>query len=316
MEIYLVVVNLRNAKKNSIVDICSSYKKAEELIERTRKKGYDFSSYRIDKIELDDINMGLLEVMYKILVIPDIHSRKFWKETVSNNIDKVDKVIFLGDYVDPYSNEYQENPESMYDNPTECLQDIINLKKELKDKCILLLGNHIDHYLWTEFPESSRFNRLKEKEYINILNENLDLFNLVWVENDVIFSHAGITKEWADKVWKELKFPENEIPNIKKIAECLKDTPIKKCNSNYISLLGEIGYFRGGYSPTGSCEWADIREHFVDDYGNISPYKYEGIYQIFGHTQVKKPIITNTWACLDCRKGFIINSYTHEITEC
>ena len=32
--------------------------------------------------------------MAKILCIPDIHARKFWRQTVADNIDKVDKVIF------------------------------------------------------------------------------------------------------------------------------------------------------------------------------------------------------------------------------
>lgn len=33
-----------------------------------------------------------------ILIIPDVHGRTFWKYA----IDKYDKVIFLGDYLDPY----------------------------------------------------------------------------------------------------------------------------------------------------------------------------------------------------------------------
>ena len=41
----------------------------------------------------------------------------------------------------------------------------------------------------------------------------------------------------------------------------------------------------------------------------------EGIYQVFGHTQLKKPLINEKWACLDCRKGFIIDTLTWEITE-
>lgn len=254
--------------------------------------------------------------MNKILIIPDVHSRKFWKTTVQNYKSEVDKIVFLGDYVDPYPNEYTEDPESMYGNPTECLQDIVNLKKELGDKCILLLGNHMDHYLWSEFPQSTRFSRFKEKEYISILKENLDLFNLVWIENNVIFSHAGITQDWADEVWNKLEFPENEIPDIKEIAECLRDTPIKDCNSVYIALLSYIGYSRGGYNKFGSCEWADIREHFITDNGNIKPQQYDGIYQVFGHTQVRKPIITKTWACLDCKKEFIIDTDTYEINEC
>ena len=40
----------------------------------------------------------------KILVLPDIHGRHFWKEPC-NNIETYDKVVFLGDYLDPYDFE-------------------------------------------------------------------------------------------------------------------------------------------------------------------------------------------------------------------
>ena len=37
-----------------------------------------------------------------ILIVPDVHGRKFWKEPCSN-VEKYDKIIFLGDYLDPYT---------------------------------------------------------------------------------------------------------------------------------------------------------------------------------------------------------------------
>ena len=41
-----------------------------------------------------------------VLVIPDVHGRKFWKEAInkfSKDIYPDLNIIFLGDYVDPYS---------------------------------------------------------------------------------------------------------------------------------------------------------------------------------------------------------------------
>ena len=49
----------------------------------------------------------------KVLVIPDVHSRKFWRKAIADNIGNVDKIIFLGDYLDPYENEIDKNPELM-----------------------------------------------------------------------------------------------------------------------------------------------------------------------------------------------------------
>ena len=42
--------------------------------------------------------------MAKLLVLPDIHGRTFWKEPCSD-IEKYDKIVFIGDYLDPYDFE-------------------------------------------------------------------------------------------------------------------------------------------------------------------------------------------------------------------
>ena len=38
----------------------------------------------------------------KVLVIPDVHGETFWKGPVYRYIDLVDKIVFLGDYLDSY----------------------------------------------------------------------------------------------------------------------------------------------------------------------------------------------------------------------
>lgn len=43
--------------------------------------------------------------MKRILVVPDVHGRLFWKEPVRKYINTVDRVVFLGDYLDPYKGE-------------------------------------------------------------------------------------------------------------------------------------------------------------------------------------------------------------------
>ncbi|MGN0966722.1 MAG: hypothetical protein ACI4OP_03910 [Candidatus Coprovivens sp.] len=71
-----------------------------------------------------------------------------------------------------------------------------------------------------------------------------------------------------------------------------------------IPKLWVCSRMRGGYDNTGSMVWSDVREEDRE-----STY-----YQIFGHTQLKSvPIITNTYACLDCRKCFTLNTETSEI---
>jgi len=92
--------------------------------------------------------------MAKILCIGDVHGRKFWRQAIADNIRNVDKVIFLGDYLDPYPEEIMMVPELMecndfYDsyNLLNMLNDIIGLKKNEPDKYILLTGNHTNKNL-------------------------------------------------------------------------------------------------------------------------------------------------------------------------
>ena len=56
----------------------------------------------------------------KILVIPDVHGRYFWKEPVKKYFDTVDRVVFLGDYLDPYEGE-----EGLADDIFENMMEIV-----------------------------------------------------------------------------------------------------------------------------------------------------------------------------------------------
>ena len=262
-----------------------------------------------------------------ILVIPDIHGRKFWRTAIANNIDKVDKIIFLGDYLDPYGYEIEENPESMecdsfYDSQSllKMLEDIISLKKNEPDKYILLTGNHSDSYIWSKFNAASRTDYRNWEKYHKFFSQNLEYFNLVWIENNVIFTHAGISEGWAKSFAVELSLTiDLDKPVIKSIAKYLSNVNLNILDKKLIKLLGDISHYRGGDFYYGSCEWADMREH-VDiqnsNPDNIIPKGEDGIFQVFGHTQLKAPLITDKWACLDCRQGFIFDTITHECKSC
>ena len=59
-KIYLVIIDLYDSEENSIVDICSTREKAEELMEKyinnckqNGSEGYSPYSYHIDEVELD-----------------------------------------------------------------------------------------------------------------------------------------------------------------------------------------------------------------------------------------------------------------------
>ena len=94
----------------------------------------------------------------KYLIIPDVHGRDFWIEPLKYVLKNTDaKIIFLGDYLDVYLEEFQEKYEfdindyskktyekfnKVYDDAIENFKSIIDFKKENPDRIILLLGNH------------------------------------------------------------------------------------------------------------------------------------------------------------------------------
>ena len=74
--------------------------------------------------------------MSKILICPDIHGRKFWHKAIEM-IDEVDQVVFLGDYLDPYSYEGITFEDALTE-----LEGILAFKEDYPDKVVLLVGNH------------------------------------------------------------------------------------------------------------------------------------------------------------------------------
>lgn len=78
-----------------------------------------------------------------MLVIPDVHGLSFWKEPVNRYINEVDRVVFLGDYLDPYSDNGESvDTDDIFGN----LVEIVNVKLKHKEKVVLLIGNHDYHY--------------------------------------------------------------------------------------------------------------------------------------------------------------------------
>ena len=118
----------------------------------------------------------------RILVVPDIHGRSFWREPVLKYLGSVDRIVFLGDYLDPYTDEGLDiTPEQALHS----LMDIIKLKKENTDKVILLKGNHDQQYSSKAFHNSSRASRCDIQNYKknnNVFNEHKGLFQLAYLE--------------------------------------------------------------------------------------------------------------------------------------
>lgn len=248
--------------------------------------------------------------MSKILIIPDVHGRAFWKEATEQYSSECDKIIFLGDMVDPYPDEGITRKQAI-----RTLEEVIEFKLNNRDKTVLLLGNHGAHYLIKGFVRSTRYDSSNAYKIRELYIQHKHIFKLAHEEivNDkkYLFTHAGLMNSWVNR-------NKNVVgePTVKSLNSLINI-------SIGISALSELSKYRSWFGEeTGSILWSDLVEK-IDDKStidNIIPNEDSIVdgydYQVFGHTQLNdKPIITNKWACLDCRKAFILNE-NEEFIQC
>ena len=250
----------------------------------------------------------------RILVVPDVHGRTFWKEPVNKYFDQVDRIVFLGDYLDPYRDEGEEHtPESVYDN----LMEIIQLKLDYKEKVILLKGNHDQHYSSRRFYDlarGSRCDKLNWDKYHKVFNQNRDLFQLAYLENvkdtPYVFTHAGLTVYWLNKVnskvWR-LSDRDISIAN-QDIIDRINQLDSYDAGQDMLSIVGKgRSLFRG--EKTGSVLWADIEEHPIATAPKA--YGLDRAFQVFGHTRLhafqEYMIASNHLAMIDSQRCFMID---------
>ena len=110
----------------------------------------------------------------QILIIPDVHGRTFWKEAI-NKFPKNEfpnmEIIFLGDYLDPYTGYEDINKEQAYEN----FKEIIEVAQN-DERITLLIGNHDWHYF--VYLDDCRIDKLRERNIEKIFIDNIQLFRL------------------------------------------------------------------------------------------------------------------------------------------
>lgn len=210
----------------------------------------------------------------EILVVPDVHGRKFWEKPCR---EWDGPIVFLGDYHDPYS--WQVNNHDSFEN----LKTLVRFYEDNKSRVICLLGNHDGNYLICRgFADRQDYHRYyKVQELLRRLN-----LRVAYETQGVLFSHAGVLKEWLDN---------NKLT--------IKDLPDMAFTNN---ALRDVSPLRGGDSEVGGILWGDVIEY-------TSREHVPSLYQVFGHSQMEDEVIQKDFACLDCRKCFIINLDSKEI---
>lgn len=239
----------------------------------------------------------------KILIIPDVHARPFWKDAVDKYMDEVDRVVFLGDYLDPYQSEGFTRKDAI-----RTLEEVIELKRNNKDKIVLLIGNHDAHYFLKHFARSSRYDSSHAYRIKLIFDEHKSLFQLAHEEvvngKKYLFTHAGLMGSWVKRNKDAIGEP--TVENLNRLIDSPKGIAALSDVSKYRTWFGE---------ETGSILWSDLAEK-VDDF-DAETLKFtvekdsivKGYdYQIFGHTMLSKmPVITDNWACIDFKTAFILD---------
>jgi len=225
--------------------------------------------------------------MEDILIVPDVHGRKFWRPALKFK----GEVIFLGDYVDPY--EYEGISEEM---ALEEFREIVKFKQANKDRVTLLIGNHEMHYYNAQYGAGRKSWDL-EPQIKELLEgeETKDLFQVCRQIGKYLFIHAGITADWYKRHYDEFK----------DLGSTLEEQ-MNQLFKKRMFTFHEAGMkYRGGIDDTGSPMWADYHE-FGDEEEPFAP----DIIQIIGHTQQKgnEPIFLKNIRMLDVRRLFLLHN--------
>jgi hypothetical protein len=139
---------------------------------------------------LDLIYNIMSKVLRKIVVIGDIHGRDVWNTIVDQNAD-ADLFVFLGDYVSTHEGISDEDQLNNF-------FDILQYKEDNPDRVILLRGNHDMQHLGYYWAECSGFFRRVARELCKpeVRERYLRDTQWVYVYNNIVFSHAGISQRW------------------------------------------------------------------------------------------------------------------------
>ena len=198
----------------------------------------------------------------KTIVFGDIHGRTEWYDIVQ--AENPDKVIFLGDYVSTHE-------DISSDQQCGNLEDIMNFKECEPDRVVMLFGNHdLQHlgYYWAECSGLDRgvYRWMSSKD---VANRFLKCTQAIYIQDNLLFSHAGVSKVW----WNAQFMGEPTAENLLKLNE------IEPCE--IYAFTPERYSDWSGESTTQPPVW--IRPT------SLLKSHIEGWDQVVGHTRLNRP---------------------------
>lgn len=237
----------------------------------------------------------------ELIIVPDVHGRVFWKAVKGT---KDTPIVFLGDYLDPYTSIEGITSEDAIGNFCE----ILEFAEANKDRVTLLYGNHDSYAFHSESMCSCRHDWENIEKITKMFDDNADLFRMAYdmtIGNTrFLMTHAGVNPWWVEKHIGELGGDFNYT------ADELNVIP----NEEALDMLCDVSYYRGGLDSAGSFVWTDIHEHVVDVKNLTTELTHripKRLVQVFGHTWLNTPVRMDCRLyeiyCLDVQDVFYID---------
>jgi hypothetical protein len=209
----------------------------------------------------------------KTVVLGDTHGRSVWKLIVE--IEKPDRVIFIGDYFDSYDISGVEQIHNF--------KEIIEYKEKGICETILLIGNHDYHY----FPEigntgTSGYQTTLAPSITQVIDENRHHLQMAYQMDEFLFTHAGVSSAFMDSVFGEGEWKVENI--VDDLNELFKYKP--KTFEFGMACNLKLSYY---LNPSGdnieqSPIWIRPRSLMNANYNTLR----KQVIQVVGHTQVIK----------------------------
>lgn len=133
----------------------------------------------------------------KTIVFGDIHGRRIWKDIMKIEYD-ADRYVFLGDYVGTHDRNMTS--EQQIDNLIDLFNWADEMNKYTPGRVILLRGNHDMQHLGYPWASCSGLDWHVQAEMMKIKDRFLGATQWVYVDGDIVYVHAGITKTWMKNV--------------------------------------------------------------------------------------------------------------------
>lgn len=209
----------------------------------------------------------------KTVVIGDIHGRSVWK--LICEIEKPDRVIFIGDYFDSYDIPGVDQIHNF--------KEIVALKEKADCEVVMLIGNHDHHY----FPEigntgTSGYQTTLAHSIMQVIDENRHHLQMAYQMDEFLFTHAGVSSDFMNSAFGEGEWKTESI--VEQLNELFKYKP--KTFEFGMACNLKLSYY---LDPSGdnieqSPIWIRPRSLMNANYNTLR----KQVIQVVGHTQVKK----------------------------